>query len=119
MTNTGERPIDYVHTLYDEQWTSWSDGSRAPLSLNPNALSTTRYDDTARLLRNEGGELLELGCGTGDLTLALADRFEKLVGLDLSRSGIEIARKRKQEAPLTIAPKLNWVQIPNSHERLT
>jgi SAM-dependent methyltransferase len=59
--------------------------------LRPDAVSTTRYDDVARLLRGERGTLLDLGCGAGQLTIALADRFERLVGLDISNERIQTA----------------------------
>lgn len=35
---------------------------------------------------------VDVGCGTGQLTHLLADRFEKVIGLDISASQIEQAR---------------------------
>lgn len=64
-----------------------------PLSLYPNAVSPTRYDDIARLLRVERGSYLEIGCGSGGLTIALASQFDRLVGLDLADVRIELARQ--------------------------
>lgn len=61
--------------------------------LKPHAVSTTRYDDTARLLASESGELLEIGCGSGKFTMAIAPQFEKVIGLDLSPVRIETARR--------------------------
>ncbi|MFD7922974.1 class I SAM-dependent methyltransferase [Streptomyces sp. NPDC059740] len=42
-----------------------------------------------------GGRALDAGCGPGHAAAALADRFEEVVGLDLSRPLIEIARARR------------------------
>ena len=39
--------------------------------------------------------ILELGCGSGDLTYALVDHSEKVVGTDISANAIEIAALRK------------------------
>lgn len=78
----------------DEAWTL--------AVLHPDAVSTSAYDDTARLLRNikPGGKMLEIGCGSGKLTLALAERFDEVVGVDLSGGRIELAQSMlKQHCP--------------------
>ena len=41
-----------------------------------------------------GHRVLELGCGTGDLSLALLDRGAQLTALDLSPGMVEVARGR-------------------------
>src|SRR5262249_53388883 len=66
-----------------------------PLRLRPDALSTSRYDDAARLLRPEkrGGRMLDVGCNTGRLCVAMADRFEELVGIDLADEVVEAGRR--------------------------
>jgi ubiquinone/menaquinone biosynthesis C-methylase UbiE len=69
----------------DETW--------SPLVVRPNALSTTRHDDIARLIRNERGCLLEIGSGAGQLLIALADQFDHLVGLDISDLRIALAEE--------------------------
>jgi len=38
---------------------------------------------------------LDAGCGTGRQTLALADRFDQVVGVDISHPLIDIARRRR------------------------
>ena len=45
---------------------------------------------------NPGDRALDLCCGTGDLTLALAQRGAEVVGLDFSGAMLEIAEKRRQ-----------------------
>ena len=45
-------------------------------------------------LRSSGTSLaVEIGCGLGRITLALADRYERVVGLDISREMLERARE--------------------------
>ncbi|MEA2658414.1 MAG: hypothetical protein QOF64_1005, partial [Candidatus Binatota bacterium] len=39
--------------------------------------------------------ILEIGCGSGDLTYAIVDHAEKIVGTDISAKGVEWARSRK------------------------
>jgi ubiquinone/menaquinone biosynthesis C-methylase UbiE len=40
--------------------------------------------------------ILELGCGSGDLTYSLVDHAEKIVGTDISANAVEIAAMRKK-----------------------
>mgnify|MGYP000288939529 CR=1 FL=1 len=47
----------------------------------------------------QGRLLLEVGCGTGNITLALARRGARVVGLDASRPMLAAARRREREAP--------------------
>src|SRR5687768_4590372 len=88
-TVSAEDGGDSLQALYDRKYGNevW-----LPLRLRPSALSTNRYDDVARLLSGAGGRLLEVGCGSGRLTLALAPQFESAVGIDLSRVRIRLAR---------------------------
>lgn len=92
----------YNRRYRDEQW--------EPLRLRPDALSTTRYDDTARLLRTEppGGALLEIGCGSARLMIALADRFDRLTGIDLSDVRIATAAQVMRERYGDYASKISF-----------
>lgn len=40
-----------------------------------------------------GGALLDFGCGVGRVTQALADRFDRCVGVDVSARMVELARR--------------------------
>ena len=63
------------------------------------------YDDDLFLYRQlaseAGGAVLELGCGTGRVARALADEGVEVVGVDLSRSMLAIARDRLAGSDVT------------------
>ncbi|HEY1963132.1 MAG TPA: class I SAM-dependent methyltransferase [Rhizomicrobium sp.] len=45
-----------------------------------------------------GGTCLELGCGVGRLTRVLADRFEKVIAVDVSEGNLALCRHHLEEA---------------------
>lgn len=61
----------------------------------------------ARLNLNGQGRLLDLGCGTGQLTLPLAAYFEEAVGLDPEPEMLEQAAIATTEAGIT---NVRWVE---------
>jgi 2-polyprenyl-3-methyl-5-hydroxy-6-metoxy-1,4-benzoquinol methylase len=80
-------------------------------SLFPNAVDGASLEDEARrerLLASErfyleearkcGGRVLELACGTGRLTIPIAQSGVDIIGADLSRSMLETARAKAQRA---------------------
>jgi ubiquinone/menaquinone biosynthesis C-methylase UbiE len=58
------------------------------------------YDRLVQTLR-AGDHVLDLGCGTGALTLRAARRGAKVKGIDLDTRMIEVARARVHQAGLT------------------
>jgi ubiquinone/menaquinone biosynthesis C-methylase UbiE len=63
------------------------------------------YDRLASLIQR-GQQVLDLGCGTGALTLRAAQRGAKVKGIDINAQMLEIAGQRVQEAGLTEAVNL-------------
>ncbi len=64
----------------------------------------TYYDDAefyARLAANHGEEILELGCGTGRVTVPLARRGLKVTGVDVNEAMLAIARERSKGLEVT------------------
>jgi len=51
-------------------------------------------DFYAELAQNSNGPLLEIGCGTGRITLPMADRGFDIVGIDLSEGMLAVAREK-------------------------
>lgn len=47
---------------------------------------------------------LDIGCGTGELTLQLEKKGLQVTGIDLSEAAIELAKKKTQKATFVIGP---------------
>jgi 5-histidylcysteine sulfoxide synthase len=59
----------------------------------------------------QGGRALDIGCGTGGLSYALAQLGLQTLGCDLSRSVIDLAKSWQKEAQLTLVHPDNPLQI--------
>jgi ubiquinone/menaquinone biosynthesis C-methylase UbiE len=59
--------------------------------------SASSYDNILVHLPRGASEALDAGCGSGCLSFKLADQINHVVGLDNSRSMIELAEKQKAE----------------------
>src|SRR6185503_16550943 len=68
---------------------------------------TQFYCDCARRF---GGDVLELGVGTGRVAIALAEAGYNVTGLDLSPAMLERAGRKVAGAPPSIAQRLTFVQ---------
>ncbi len=55
-----------------------------------------------RFLRRPAASILNLGCGTGSHAIRLARRGHRVVGLDLSRGQLAVARGKAKEAGVTV-----------------
>ena len=67
-------------------------------------LTLGRLDDAYNRLTSyikSGQKVLDLGCGTGTLTLKAAQKSAKVKGIDVNSQMLEIARKRTIKANLT------------------
>ncbi len=63
------------------------------------------YQEMAAKVKQAGGSILELACGTGRVAIRLAHSGVRVVGLDLSTHMLEIARRKS-----TSLDNLRWVQ---------
>lgn len=64
--------------------------------------------------------VLDIGCGTGNLTIELSKLFEKVIGIDLDVDMINIAESKKRENGNKIDFKcLNMLEIKNHFTPLT
>jgi ubiquinone/menaquinone biosynthesis C-methylase UbiE len=68
------------------------------------------YDASASAFALDGsGRLLDVGCGTGQVAVALHDRFEQVAAIDVSAQMLNVAR---EEARLTGATNIDWRELP-------
>lgn len=75
-----------------------------------------------QLINRFGEPVLELGCGTGKVTIPLAKKGYKMMGLDVSREMIDLANKKKDNLDLAfhlgdmrdfrLSSKFSFVFIP-------
>jgi len=63
-----------------------------------------------QLAKEHGGPVLELGCGTGRITLPIAEVGIEAVGLDLSDDMLEIARQKLSRMPQAVQAKIKSVE---------
>jgi SAM-dependent methyltransferase len=63
------------------------------------------YRALAMEVKEQGGSVLEVGCGTGRVTLQLAQEGISIVGMDISPAMLTIARQKSQELP-----NVRWVE---------
>jgi ubiquinone/menaquinone biosynthesis C-methylase UbiE len=52
-------------------------------------------DLLSRLLPEHGGSALDLGCGNGQHAMLLADRFDEVVAVDISKPMLDLARTKR------------------------
>ncbi len=89
-----------------EGWHGWDD--YAPFYDWENARTMGRQDVRfwQDLARREGGRVLELGCGTGRLTMPVARTGARVVGVDRSRPMLAFATVRARKLPRARRPRL-------------
>jgi ubiquinone/menaquinone biosynthesis C-methylase UbiE len=89
-----------------EGWKGWD--AYAPFYDWENAQTVARRDVAfwERLARAQDGKVLELGCGTGRLTIPLARTGARVIGIDRSAEMLARGRQRLRRARLTATASL-------------
>jgi ubiquinone/menaquinone biosynthesis C-methylase UbiE len=62
-----------------------------------------------RLARGGGGAVLEIGCGTGRITVPLAQAGLEVTGIDLSEAMLAIARRKFAALPTSVQAHVNLI----------
>lgn len=88
-------------------YTSISDYYRMMFPLNPKQIQFVKD----RISNPQEMSLLDIGCGTGDLSLELATSFEKVVGIDLDSAMLNAARKEAKKIKNIKFHQLNMMDI--------
>lgn len=89
-----------------EGWTGWDD--YAPFYDWENAQTVSRRDVAfwQRLAAGQDGRVLELGCGTGRITIPVARAGARVIGIDRSAPMLARGRQRLRRGRLTGAVSL-------------
>jgi ubiquinone/menaquinone biosynthesis C-methylase UbiE len=74
------------------------------------------HDVLLRALPSKARDALEIGCGTGELTLKLAARVARVVGVDLSPEMLAAARRRCAAAGNVELIQADFVALPLERE---
>jgi ubiquinone/menaquinone biosynthesis C-methylase UbiE len=62
------------------------------------------------LARKTGGPVLEVGCGTGRIALALAEKGFDITGIDVSDGMLTVARRKAAERPDPVRDRLTLIK---------
>jgi SAM-dependent methyltransferase len=92
------------HARRDPLWAVLSDGAKRDGQWDSAAFFETGVTEIGSLLRDldaqgivfNRGAALDFGCGVGRLTQALAPHFARAVGIDISPSMLDVARRRNR-----------------------
>lgn len=88
-------------------YTSISEHYRKIFPLNPAQIRFVldRFPNASNL------SLLDIGCGTGDLCLALSNSFRLVTGIDLDKEMLEIAQNARGETENVVFHHLNMMEM--------
>ncbi len=92
------QPTDFeFETAYRGESTMFGEGARPPWSIG------AAQPELAALIEQGKfhGDVLDVGCGEAAISLALAERGYTTVGLDLSPTAIDLARREAEQRGLT------------------
>ncbi len=94
------QPTDFeFESAYRGESTQLGEGARPPWSIGVPQPELAALIEAGKF----HGDVLDVGCGEAAISLALAERGHTTVGLDLSPTAIELARREAQQRGLTNA----------------
>jgi SAM-dependent methyltransferase len=75
-------------------------------------------DDCCLALAENATSVLDLGCGTGRLTTALADNGREVVGVDPAKAMLDVAKARPSANSVTWIDPVTWIESDARNIRL-
>jgi SAM-dependent methyltransferase len=95
-----------TRTRPSEGWKGWDEYASFYDWENARTMGRTDVPFWQDMARREGGPALELGCGTGRITIPVARTGIRVVGLDRSRAMIAFGHRRARRLPRSLRPRL-------------
>lgn len=97
MSRFGSNPRTFFDAIYRAAVAPWDIGAAQP--------------DFMRLLDEfpPATPVLDVGCGSGDLAIALAERGFDTIGVDFAEHAISQAREKARGLPLAVAGRLRFM----------
>ena len=103
------RPSSIVRTIDDrEGWKGWDDYAAFYDWENAQTLDRRDVHFWRRMASRAKGSVLELGCGTGRVTIPVARAGARIVGVDRSSEMLSYARRRAKRARL--GQRVSWIR---------
>jgi SAM-dependent methyltransferase len=99
--------------IYAEIYDSYAAGNRPGLGevRAPSARRRRRLALYSKIIGQGHTAILEIGCGSGDLTCALAELAQRVVGIDMSGAVLGLARQRVGQLPANLALRVQLVKM--------
>ncbi|HEV3110453.1 MAG TPA: class I SAM-dependent methyltransferase [Candidatus Binataceae bacterium] len=115
-------PYARIHTatpqerakIYAEIYDAGASESRPALAYDIRPLSARRRKRLSlysSIIGPGHQAILELGCGTGDLTCVLAGLAQRVVGVDMSGASLSMARQRADQLPAELGARVQLIKM--------
>lgn len=98
-----------IFTTMNEQQTKWDEGFKAGRDYNP--MNEILLDRILEYVDNEKKTAVDLGCGTGDAVIKLAERGMTVTGTDWSPEALRKAQARAEEEGVADSVHLQEVDL--------
>jgi len=89
---------------------------------NPSIFDKDRQDEireTLKKISDPEGDLLDVGCGTGNILRWGRDNFRRVVGVDISENMLDLARREVPEAKICLTDASRLPFADNSFQAVT
>jgi len=101
---------DQPHAFYEDDSLSTEIYDARAATLIPGSPMGGDIEFYRRLAEERGGPVLDVGCGTGRVAVALAEDRHEVVGVDLSAPMLRLAEARRASLPDEIASRLTYIR---------
>ncbi|SRR5579875_1071477 len=77
----------------------------------PSARRRRRLALYSKIIGGGHRAIVEIGCGSGDLTCALAELAQRVVGIDMAGAVLGLARERIRQLPANLAQRVQLIKM--------